>query len=64
MSRDAWTVETPEERARRLMRLNDYANTVAWSAMAMDRLAKLAGKATKEEKQKWLGSRFTSETKK
>ena len=55
-----WTLETPEERARRLMRMNDYANAVTACDMAFAKLEKLAGKAKKEEKQKCPGSRFTS----
>ena len=60
--RDEWTCETPEERARRLMRMNDYANAVTACEMAFAKLEKLAGKSKKEEKQKWPGSRFTSDS--
>ena len=45
--RDEWTCETPEERARRLMRMNDYANAVTACDMAFAKLEKLAGKAKK-----------------
>ena len=57
---DAWTGETPMEKAKRILRLNDYANAVAACDMAFAKLEKLAGKAKKEEKQKCPGSRFTS----
>ena len=60
--RDEWTCETPEERARRLLRMNDYANAVTACDMAFAKLEKLAGKAKKEEKQKCPGSRFTSDS--
>ena len=58
--RDEWACETPEERARRLMRLNDYANAVAACQMAFAKMAELSGKTEKEERQSWPGSRFTS----
>ena len=60
--RDEWTCETPEERARRLLRMNDYANAVTACDMAFAKLEKLAGKAKKEEKQKCPGSRFISDS--
>ena len=48
--RDTWAIETPEERAGRLMRMNDYANAVTWCAMAMDKLEKLTKKPKKPKK--------------
>ena len=60
MNRDTWKGETPEEKARRLMRLIDYANAVTAHQMAMEKLEALAGKTKKEGSQSWLGSRSTS----
>ena len=45
--RDTWQGETPKERARRLMRMNDYLNAVTACDMAFAKLEKLAGKAKK-----------------
>ena len=57
---DTWTGETPMEKAKRILRLNDYANAVAACQMAFAKMAELSGKTEKEERQSWLGSRFTS----
>lgn len=58
--RDAWDGETSAEKANRILRLNDYANAVAACQMAFAKMAELSGKTEKEERQSWLGSRFTS----
>ena len=59
---DTWTGETPMEKAKRILRLNDYANAVTACNMAFEKLEKLNGKTKKEGKQKWHGSRFTSDS--
>ena len=47
---DTWTGETPMEKAKRILRLNDYANAVAACQMAFAKINKL-GKTRKPEKE-------------
>lgn len=49
---DTWTGETPMEKAKRILRLNGYANAVTACGLAFEKINKLGKKTRKPKKKK------------